>query len=86
MEMIYPRHSASVYVPRDLGGARGEVILEAAHRNPETLIHWHLNDRYLGSTRHIHQMNIAPEKGQYLLTLVDENGNRHVHQFQVIDH
>ena len=85
MEMIYPRHSARIYVPRQMDGTRGEIILEAAHRNPSSTIHWHLNASYIGSTRHIHQLGIAPEKGLYALTLVDENGYTLVHRFEIID-
>jgi penicillin-binding protein 1C len=86
MEMIYPRHAARIYVPREMGGSKGEIILEAAHRHPSTLIYWHLNEKYLGTTRHIHQLGIAPEAGSYTLTLVDEEGYSLVHQFDVIDH
>lgn len=85
MEMIYPRHSARVYVPRELDGSVGEIILESAHRRPSVLIHWHLNDKYLGSTRYIHQMGISPEKGLYTLTLVDERGNTLIRHFEVVD-
>ena len=85
MDMIYPRHSARVYVPFELDGSRGELILEAAHRRPSTMIHWHLDENYLGSTRHIHQMGLVPQKGWHTLTLVDENGNTLVHKFEVID-
>jgi penicillin-binding protein 1C len=85
MEMIYPRHSARVYVPRQLDGSRGELILEAAHRKPSATIHWHLNGVYLGSTRHIHQMGVRPEKGPCTLTLVDDEGNTLIHHFEVID-
>ncbi len=85
MEMIYPRHSARVYVPRELDGSRGEIILEAAHRNESIRIYWHLDETYLGITRHIHQMGISPDKGMHTLTLVDESGNTLVHRFEVVD-
>jgi penicillin-binding protein 1C len=85
MEMIYPRHSARIYVPHEIDGSKGEIILEAAHRHPSSLIYWHLNETFIGSTRHIHQLGIAPIKGRYLLTLVDENGYSLVHRFEIID-
>ena len=85
MEMIYPRHSARVYVPREMDGSKGEIVLEAAHRHPSSLIYWHLNEKYIGTTRHIHQLGIAPEAGSYILTLVDENGYILVHRFEIID-
>jgi penicillin-binding protein 1C len=85
MEMIYPRHTARIYVPREMDGSKGQIILEAAHRHPSSLIYWHLNDKYLGATRHIHQLGIAPTKGSYTLTLVDENGYSLTHRFEIID-
>jgi penicillin-binding protein 1C len=85
MEMIYPRHSARVYVPHELDGSPGKVILEAAHRVPETLIHWHLDQTYLGSTRYIHQMGIRPGTGPHTLTLVDEHANTYRHSFEAVD-
>jgi penicillin-binding protein 1C len=85
MEMIYPRHSARVYVPMGFDGAAGKIVLEAAHRNPSTRIHWHLDDGYLGNTRYIHQMEVRPDAGKHVLTLVDASGNTLVHRFEVFD-
>ncbi len=85
MEMIYPRHSARIYVPREMDGSKGEIILEAAHRHPSSLIYWHLNEKFLGTTRHIHKLGITPQKGSYLLTLVDENGSTLIHKFEIVD-
>lgn len=85
MEMIYPRHSARIYVPREMDGSKGEIILEAAHRHPSSQIYWHLNEKFLGTTRHIHKLGITPQKGSYLLTLVDENGCSLIHKFEIVD-
>ncbi len=85
MEMIYPRHSARIYVPREMDGSKGEIILEAAHRHPSSLIYWHLNETFIGTTRYIHKLGVTPKKGSYLLTLVDENGYTLVHRFEIID-
>jgi penicillin-binding protein 1C len=84
MEMIYPRHAARIYLPRVMNGSLGEIILEAAHRDPSSMIHWHLNESFIGSTRHIHKLGIAPGKGSYTLTLVDERGYSLVHRFEII--
>jgi penicillin-binding protein 1C len=84
MEMIYPRHSARIYVPREMDGTPGEIILEAAHRHPSSQIYWHLNETFIGTTRHIHKLGITPQKGRYLLTLVDQNGYSLAHEFEVV--
>ena len=85
IELIYPRHSARVYAPREFDGTRGKIILEAAHRKPSSRIHWHLDGEYLGSTRHLHQMGITPDKGNHTLTLVDGYGHILEHNFEVVE-
>jgi len=75
MDLIYPRHTARVYIPYEMDGSRGQLILEAAHRRSNTKIYWHLDNRYLGMTQHIHQIGITPEEGEHMIVLVDELGN-----------
>jgi len=85
MQMIYPERGSIVYIPYELYGERGRMICEATHRYREKKIFWHLDDEFLGSTHHIHQMAIITEKGKHLLTLVDEDGNRISTSFEVVD-
>ena len=75
MELIYPRQFTQIYVPKELDGSLGQVVFEVAHRKSETTIHWHLDEDYLASTKHIHELGFQPKSGKHNLTLVDENGN-----------
>ncbi|WP_423129337.1 penicillin-binding protein 1C [Gaoshiqia sp. Z1-71] len=75
MEMIYPRENNQVFVPVQLDGTPGQVILEAAHSLHGAVIYWHLGEKYLGHTRGNHQMPVHPAPGNYLLTLIDDQGN-----------
>ncbi len=84
LTLICPGKSGLIYVPMELDGNRGRTVFEAAHRNPRTTVFWHLDNRYLGKTRDIHQMEIAPEPGRHTLTLVDENGDRLERRFTVL--
>lgn len=84
MEIIYPPDRAQIYVPLELDGARGRAVFEVAHERPTTQIFWHLNDQYIGSTAEVHQMGLAPEPGRYVLTLVDEYGERMERRFQIL--
>jgi penicillin-binding protein 1C len=59
-----------------LDGNPGSIIFEAAHRTPSTMIYWHLNEQFLGTTKDIHQVAVSPQQGSYTLTIVDENGER----------
>ena len=85
MDMIYPKNNAVVYIPVELDGQRGKVILNAAHRNPEAKIYWHIDQEFVGSTQSFHQLAISPLPGKHTLTLVDEDGNRLVQVFTILD-
>lgn len=85
MSLIYPDSRSVVYVPLELDGKRGRVVFKAAHRNERTTIFWRIDERYLGSTKDIHQMALAPKPGPHIITLVDENGTRLQQVFTVLD-
>ena len=63
----------------------GKTIFEVAHRNSETKIYWHLDDEYIGSTRHFHQMALSPSPGKHFITVVDENGERLELHIEILD-
>lgn len=84
MEMIYPKHLARIFIPRDLAGKEGQVLFQVAHSQNNAAIFWHLDGTYMGSTRGYHQLALQPAKGKHVLTLVDEQGNSLVRQFEVI--
>lgn len=84
MEMIYPQRGTRVFIPRDFGGKPGRVIFEAVHRSPQAGIYWHVDDQYLGITRHIHQMELLLKEGLHKLTLMDGEGNVLQQTFRVV--
>lgn len=84
MKMIYPFKASSIYVPVELDGETGKTVFEVAHRTPSAKIYWHLDDQYLGETERFHQYSLSPEPGKHTLVLVDENGERLEHRFQII--
>ena len=75
MEFIYPAPGIKIFIPRDQTGELTRVITEVAHRNPSKKIFWHLDDKYIGTTRFIHQIEILAGSGNHILTVVDEDGN-----------
>ena len=76
MQLLYPQRKTTVHIPRELDGSLGKVVFKAVHRRKDAAIHWFLGERYLGTTRVLHQMATAPAPGEYVLTLVDEKGFR----------
>jgi penicillin-binding protein 1C len=84
MDLLYPKPNARILVPRNLDGTAGEAVFELAHRNPEVYVHWHLDGRYLASTRKRHFLPLNPIPGKHVLVVVDESGESIEQQFEVI--
>ena len=84
MEMIYPQRGTRVFIPVDFGGQSGRVVFEAVHRSAQAEIYWHVDDRYVGLTQHIHQMELLLPEGIHRLTLVDGEGNVLQQTFRVV--
>ena len=76
MEFIYPEDGSKILIPRKLDGKMGEIVFNLAHSNPETEVFWHLDQKYIGSTKHIHQLSVRPKAGTHYMTVVDKNGNQ----------
>lgn len=84
MDLIYPRAHSKIFIPRELTGEVGSSLFELAHRNPGTEVYWHLDGVFLGSTRNVHQLAVAPEEGKHILTVVDEYGETLERIFEVV--
>ena len=91
LELIYPRHRATLYLPEGFGGAGAvpaKFVFRAAHRSDSATIHWHLDNVYLGSTRSAsvagHALTVAPAAGEHWLTVVDDAGNSQRIRFTVL--
>jgi penicillin-binding protein 1C len=85
MQFIYPAGDKKLMIPVGQDGKPGEVIFEAAHQIPFSIIYWHLDDEYLGFTRDIHKMSLQPAPGVHIITLVDENGERLATRIEVFN-
>ena len=75
MEFIYPTPGVKIFIPRDQEGVLTRIIPEVAHRDPSKKIFWHLDDRFITTTRSIHRIEILAGAGPHVLTAVDEEGN-----------
>ncbi len=84
MEIIYPKNNSKIYLPVDLDGREGSTVFKIAHRNPQYLVYWHLDNKFLGITTQIHQMAISPPEGIHDLTLVDQTGETSKIRFEVM--
>ncbi|MDE3001441.1 MAG: penicillin-binding protein 1C [Gemmatimonadota bacterium] len=83
LKIVYPRHNARLWLPRDFGGARQKVAMRVAHRDKKRVLYWYLDDRYLGSSRGRHVKAAELARGWHTLNVVDESGNRDRKRFFV---
>ncbi len=84
MEIVYPPNGTSLFIPIDLDEKISATVFEAVHREKDSIIYWHLDDKYLGTTSFIHKMSYAPKPGTHKLILVDNKGLRIERTFKVI--
>lgn len=75
MTFIYPKNNEGVILPKGFDENVNEVIFKIAHRNPETKLFWYLDNTFIGTTEDFHELAVVPEVGEYVLTVVDSEGN-----------
>lgn len=84
MEIIYPKQFSKIYVPVEIDGTMGKTIFQVAHRKGNINIYWHMDGVFIGTTQSNHQMGLTPDEGIHTLTLVDEEGESLVQQFEIV--
>jgi len=84
MELIYPKYPTQIYVPVGLDGKLSKTVFTVAHRSPDAMIYWHIDNEYVGSTQTFHSFELNPAEGKHLLTLVDQEGRRLEQAFEII--
>lgn len=84
ISLVYPRPNTQVYLPRELDGKRSQVVFKAVPRTPETLLYWHLDDQFIGTTQTFHNQAVTVPVGEHKVAVVDEMGNRVEQSFQVL--
>lgn len=84
MELIYPRDSYRIYVPRDLNGDLSRTVFEVAHDRSDATLFWHLDERFVGETQQFHSLELNPTQGPHQLVIVDDQGYRLEKRFEII--
>lgn len=73
--MIYPEPNAQLFIPVQLDGDHGQVVLHAAHRDPQAVLNWDLDGVHIGRTSRDHRLAVDLSQGPHSLTLTDQNGS-----------
>lgn len=74
MEFIYPENGSTMSIPRQLDGSVKGIVLNLAHRDPGAMVHWHIDNDFIGTTKYVHLMNVTPAPGRHSVTVVDDSG------------
>lgn len=84
VDLIYPYSGASIYLPVDLDGEQQQTVASASHSHESSTLYWHLDGKYLGSTRTFHTMAIDTDMGDHQLIVVDNDGHSASTHFEVL--
>jgi penicillin-binding protein 1C len=83
MQMIYPEQGSHLHIPVQLDGSFGQVVFEAAHREPGATLFWDLDGQHRGRTLRDHRLPLDIAEGRHRLTLTDHRGYTASISFQV---
>ena len=81
--MIYPEPFAHLFIPVQLDGRHGQVVLHAVHREPMAELNWDLDGDFIGRTTGDHRIAADLLPGTHRLTLTDQHGRMLNTTFQV---
>jgi penicillin-binding protein 1C len=82
--IMYPTSSSKVFIPKEIDGQKGRVVLQATHQVHGATLYWHLNESFIGQTVEDHQLAVWLPAGKHLLTVMDGEGNKLSRSFDVI--
>ena len=84
MEIIYPKPDSKIYLPVELDGSAGKLVVEVTHRQKTGTIYWHLDGEYLGVTNQSHKLALSMKSGAHTISLVDGSGEIVEREFTII--
>ena len=83
LSIIYPQSMATISIPTNIQGQPEKLVARVTHKEKNARLYWYLNHAYLGSTKSMHQMELAPKPGKHLLGITDEHGEQVFRYFTV---
>ncbi|SNR41182.1 penicillin-binding protein 1C [Lutibacter agarilyticus] len=75
MDFINPKKNTTFYLAKDFKEQEQGIVFKLVHSNPSALVFWYLDSEFIATTQNIHELEMKPKKGAYMLTAIDEQGN-----------
>lgn len=76
LRFIYPSDGAVITLPTQIDGTRASLTCKATHSTAAAELFWHLDGKFVGTSRDIHQQTLSLEPGVHKVTIVDIFGER----------
>ncbi len=84
MEFVNLKNNEQIFLPKDFNEERNTFVVKLTHTQSYAKVFWYINQEYIATTQSIHQIAIAQERGNYVLTVVDEFGNELQKKFRIL--
>ncbi len=84
LAIVFPNQDARMYIPIEIDGTPGEIVMEAADRNAGSIIYWDIDGNYIGTSDSIHQMSARLEPGEHVLTITNSMGTQRRRNFTIL--
>ena len=84
MAFIYPKRREQVMLPKDFDENINDVIFKLAHRDRDAVVYWYLDERFIGKTETFHELAVVISPGNYVLTVMDHQGNKIQEKVEVL--
>jgi penicillin-binding protein 1C len=84
LAIVFPESNAHVFIPTEIDGKSGALVMQATHRDPRETLYWDIDGEYLGQTRDYHRMSVRPSPGTHVLTVTDSSGTRATRKFEIL--
>lgn len=82
--ILHPAEGSKLTPTREFDKQLQPLVFEAATVHSGQKLHWHLNERYLGTTEHHHQIEVhLDQSGDYLLLVTNDDGEQAVSKFSI---
>ncbi len=83
LQLIFPYERGVLSPVKNWEGQEEPFFFELAHQRKNATVYWHLDDEYLTATTAFHSVSLSIPSGKHRLTVVDDQGFRLEHSFEV---